>query len=443
MKYTQEEIIEKFKEILGEEYDYSKVEYKNTNIPVCIICPKHGEFWKTPGSIIYGKQKCQECSKEERLKKEKEKFLLAAKKIYGDKYDYSKVDYVNNSTKVTIVCPIHGDFQVTPSRHIHQKCGCQKCSYRLYTTKEWIDVANQIHKNKYDYSLIDEITTLKKKYPIRCKKCGNVFEMAWGNHIDLKQGCKYCNHRSYAYTTEDFIKKAKQVHGDKYDYSLVKYKNKKEKVKIICPIHGVFEQCPEKHINRKQGCPLCAKNKKVTMKDFSERAHFSHGTKYDYSKVQYEKIDDKVCIICPKHGEFWQSARSHINGCGCPMCREEGNMKEMELFNYIKENINEEVVCQYKEKWLDGQTLDIFIPKYNIAVEYQGIQHFKPIKYFGGKKKYEYTVMMDRRKFDKCKNNKVKLFYFTFEKNIPDKYFSDIYRNKELLLEEINRYANK
>ena len=104
--------------------------------------------------------------------------------------------------------------------------------------------------------------------------------------------------------TEEFIKKAKEVHGDKYDYSKVEYKKAIEKICIICPEHGEFWQIPTNHL-KGCGCPSCGGNKKYTLEIFIKKAREVHGDKYDYSKVDYKKASEKVCIICPKHGEFW------------------------------------------------------------------------------------------------------------------------------------------
>ena len=132
-------------------------------------------------------------------------------------------------------------------------------------------------------------------------------------------------------TTEDFIKKAKAIHGDKYDYSLVDYKNCKIKVKIICPVHGIFEQTPDKHLNDKNGCKKCA-NEKLREdrkdKDFIQKAKEVHGDKYDYSLVDYKNNQTKVKIICPIHGIFEQNAYYHINGGGCPECSRKKIKKE-------------------------------------------------------------------------------------------------------------------
>lgn len=125
-------------------------------------------------------------------------------------------------------------------------------------------------------------------------------------------------------TTEKFVARAKQKHGDKYDYSKVKYVNNRTKVCIICPEHGEFWQTPNIHL-RGADCPKCVGKGTISTEEFIARSYEVHGDKYDYSKVEYKTANAKVCIICPEHGEFWQTPRSHLRGAGCPSCS--GNKK--------------------------------------------------------------------------------------------------------------------
>lgn len=179
-------------------------------------------------------------------------FIQRAKEVHGDKYDYSLVEYVNNETKVKIICPIHGVFEQKPHDHL-QKCGCQKCNNHLsLTIEKFTQKANKIHNFKYNYNLVDYKNN-KTKVKIICPIHG-VFEQYPTHHLQ-GAGCKKCSN-VYKPNTEEFIQKAKEIHRDKYDYSLVDYKNAHTKVKIICPIHGKFDQAPAEHI-RGNGCPKC------------------------------------------------------------------------------------------------------------------------------------------------------------------------------------------
>ena len=130
-------------------------------------------------------------------------------------------------------------------------------------------------------------------------------------------------------TNKEFVDRAKEVHGDKYDYSKVEYTHSKKEVCIICPKHGEFWQTPTVHL-KGGNCPNCIKENKIN--DFLEQSKIIHNNKYDYSKVEYVDSTTKVCIICPKHGEFWQRPFSHINGNGCPMCKESLLEEEINSF---------------------------------------------------------------------------------------------------------------
>ena len=189
-----------------------------------------------------------------------EEFIKKAKEVHGEKYDYSKVKYINSKTPIIIICPKHGEIKQLPTLHLSGR-GCKKCSFENRSKKQ-------------------------------------------------------------AYTLEEFKKKASLKHKNKYDYSLVDfYKNNKQYIKIICPKHGIFEQRIDKHLQG-QGCPFCA-GKYITTEEFIRRAKEVHGEKYDYSLTVYQGTYNKVDIICKKHGVFKQVAHDHLSGYGCPLCGQE------------------------------------------------------------------------------------------------------------------------
>ena len=238
-------------------------------------------------------------------------FISKAIKIHGDKYEYSKVNYVNAKTKVSIICKTHGEFTQTPSNHL----------------------------NRYN-----------------CQKCANNFK---GN-------------------TETFIEKAKQIHGDRYDYSKVNYVNADTPVLIICKEHGEFTQIPDFHINRKCGCPKCSNNIKLDTQNFVEKAIKIHGNKYVYSKVNYINNYTNLIVICNKHGEFTQQPYVHLLEHGCPSCI---NKTEFKFYEKIKETYPT-IKRQYKVEWCKNKLYlpyDFVIEELNIIIEIDGEQHFKQI----------------------------------------------------------------
>ena len=126
MKITEKEWVERANKIHKGKYDYSKIIYKGSKEKVCIICPKHGEFWQEANSHLRG-CKCPKCSYEEQCYKDVNDFITKSNKIHNFKYDYSKVKYQNNNTKVCIICPEHGEFWQMP--YLHTKCsGCPCCA---------------------------------------------------------------------------------------------------------------------------------------------------------------------------------------------------------------------------------------------------------------------------------------------------------------------------
>ncbi len=270
-----------------------------------------------------------------------EKFIEQAKLIHGDKYDYSKVDYINCSSKVIIICKKHGEFQQIARCHL-KGAGCGKCAgIAKSNTKEFIEKATIIHGDKYDYSKVDYINS-KTKIIIICKLHGEFQQRP--NNILSGQGCIKCGIVLVANkkrkTLEDFIKKSRLVHGDKYDYSNVEYKCSNEKIIIICKIHGDFLQIPSDHYNG-HGCSKCYQSTLSerflqTTEEFIERSKKIHGDLYDYSKVNYKNSKKKVIIICKIHGEFQQIPTDHYNGHGCPKCSGVGKLTTEEFIERSK-----------------------------------------------------------------------------------------------------------
>jgi len=250
-----EQFIKKAKLIHGDKYDYSKVDYKNMNTKVIIICKEHEVFEQIPKNHLHGAG-CPKCGIISRTNKRKtpiKKFIEKCKEKYGDKYDYFKVNYINSNIKVIIICKEHGEFEQTPYCHLITN-GCCKClgNYKL-TTEEFIEKAKLMHQNKYDYSKVD-YKKYHTKVIIICKIHGE-FEQTPHYHL-ITNGCCKCSGIAKSNTIE-FIEKANLIHNNKYDYSKVDYKNCSLKVIIICKIHGEFEQRPNCHL-KGQGCFKCS-----------------------------------------------------------------------------------------------------------------------------------------------------------------------------------------
>jgi len=266
-------------------------------------------------------------------------FIEKAKKIHGNKYDYSLVKYEKNTIKVPILCIIHGQFFQTPNRHLlGQKC-TQCVVHKLkYDTITFIEKAKQVHNNKYNYSqTIFEGTD--KKIIVICNIHGQFLQKA-GDHLYGKR-CKSCTYdireanaketkSKFKYNTESFIAKAKEIHRGKYIYDKVIYEDYNKPVIIICPDHGEFEQQVKVHLHGKSGCFKCgceSRGPKTSLKTrhdlptFIKKARDVHGEKYNYDKVIYINSHTSVIIICPNHGEFKNLPIKHTTGTGCQKCQ--------------------------------------------------------------------------------------------------------------------------
>lgn len=281
-----------------------------------------------------------------------EQFVREANEIHHDKYNYSKVEYTNSKTKVCIICPEHGEFWQEANSHL-KGCGCPKCA-----------------KVRHSY-----------------------------NNVEL------------------FINESIKLHGDKFDYSKVDFSRKNDRIKIICPIHGWFETTPHIHLLGCD-CPKCVGIAKLSNEEFIEKSKSIHGNKYDYSKVDYKNNRTKVCIICPEHGEFWQTPHNHLIGQGCPKCKERKLEKEVRE-SLEKHNIKYIFQASKKDiKWIDNLRLDFYLPDYKVAIECQGEQHFIPVDFAGrgiewAKRQLKDSQKRDKKKFNICKKNNIELLYYT------------------------------
>ena len=232
-------------------------------------------------------------------------------------------------------------------------------------------------------------------------------------------------------TTEQFIKKAMLVHGNKYNYSKTIYgKNHLTKVIIICPYHGEFLQSPNGHLVG-DGCRKCfyeSKNpyhQRISQEEWINRSILMHRDLYDYSKVIYNRWLDKVTIICKKCGhQFLQLAYMHIAGRGCPKCKISHG--ELEIYKWLKEN-NIDFVWQYIFNDCVGiknkLKFDFYLPHLNIIIEFDGSQHEDPERFFNRfkmsselrRKRIENLMLCDIIKNQYCQINNINLIRIPYK----------------------------
>lgn len=287
-----------------------------------------------------------------------EEFIERARKVHGDRYDYSFVEYIGNQNKVKILCDKHKLFEQRPSAHM-MGMGCKKCA--------------------------DEADGKRRRG-----------------------------------TLEQFIEKSIKAHGNKYKYTKSVYIDSKTEICISCDNHGDFFQIPHHH-TRGHGCPRCSKynDYTITTKRFIEKAILVHGDTFDYSLTEYEGTNKKIIIICKKHKhKFSQTASNHLGGQGCPKCR--SSRGERAIRNFLKNN-NIKFDEQKKfETCINPKTgwklrFDFYLPDYDMLIEFDGEQHFKASDGFGGNKKLEYVKGMDFIKTNWCLDNYIKLLRIPYK----------------------------
>ena len=252
------------------------------------------------------------------------------KAVHGDRYDYSRVSFTTGHVKVTIGCGIHGDFEQSPYNHA-AGVGCPSCARKLRGLK---------------------------------KRSSN----------------------------DDFLKRLISIYGDKYDFSQMNFVKYAQKVKVICSVHGEFEILPV-NLLKGRGCVHCgaerrgrynkdydvspqsrvaARRIEEHAKDFIDRCRKAHGDKYDYSHTVYAGMRKKITVVCPKHGEFDQVAFKHLGvGQGCPSCATRVSKPETEIVDYLK-SLGVAVITQNRTL-IKPAELDIFLPEFNTAIEYNGL----------------------------------------------------------------------
>lgn len=474
LKFTTKDWINKAIKVHGNEFDYSKSEYKGSREKIKIICKTHGPFMQRASHHLEG-HKCKKCSKESE-RKTTDEFIKDSKKFHGDYYDYSKVVFNNIHENVEIICPIHGSFFQKPAKH-QKGQGCKKCTRgEVWDTESFKIKAKKVHKNKYDYSR-SLYTSTNNKLKIICNTCNHLFSQIPNSHL-RGTGCPNCANK--VPITEDMFKEIlKDIHSEKITL-ISSFTNKTNKVTVRCEEGHQWSTTPNHLIKRKQGCRKCYnQSRRMSDNQFKKVLKENHnGTivsleKYIQSKTKI-KVQCKKCekiypteprnvlrngchncanrrtpeefeiklkeihsneiialekykthrdYIKVKHkcGFIWNVQSGELirkNPVGCPLCASsKGNKKIQNIL--IKNNITFErekrfSTCKYK----NPMPFDFFIPQNKILIEFDGEQHFIAIDFWGGQKGLDERMVKDRIKDEWAKKNNYKLFRIKFDSNI-------------------------
>lgn len=437
-----EEMVRRSRAVHGDKYDYSQVKIKTVSDEVTIICPEHGPFQQRPINHYKMKQGCPKCGLIKlgmSIRSNTDEFIRKAREVHGDKYGYDCVNYVKNDIPVEIYCPVCKDYYLqTPGCHLAGH-GCTRCANnKPIGTEEFIRRAKEVWGDRYTYENTI-YTATKAKIIVTCRIHGDFPTTAYDF---LKgHGCRECAKETYGDSRrkeqEQFIEECRRVHGDKYDYSKVKYVNDKTPIIITCQIHGDFKQAPRNHLSG-QGCKWCKRDAqkelyKMGREAFIEKARKKHGDKYDYSKVVYVNNKTNVTVICPKHGPFEVAPQDHLQGMnGCPKCSTSKGEKRILLWleahniPYLwHKSVKSSLAPNKRKKFIP----DFQLPTMGgMIIEYNGDQHYRPRQKWGGEKQFKYQQTRDAALRRYCEEEKIHLL------EIP---YTDFDRIEEILEQEL------
>lgn len=414
----KEKFVKMAKNVHGSKYDYSLLPdvFKMTD-RVPIICAVHGEFMQIARNHVHAKQGCPVCGRlkaNEKMTDSFEEFLEKEKRVHGDKYEPIRESFTATKNKLKIRCKKCGKvFEQTGVMHLAGN-GCSFCNppHKKLTTEEFKERLAKTHPN---LEVLSEYISTNKPITVRCKIHDHTYTTT-PHRLVQGANCQKCydekRGNAIRKPVDKVLEDLRAVHGDKYEYPYIQeeYKNNKVDITVVCK-NGHITKASVNQLLSGHGCGKCADiengiNKRLTADEFIIRSNKKHNGKYNYPNIneEYSGYNSKVTVVCPVHGEFKQNAGIHLSGCGCPSCNESHLEHEMSL------------LIPYAERWkrfdwLGQQSLDFYLPDKNIAIECQGVQHFKPLKAFGGESAFSDCVKRDIRKNRLCKENGVKLIY--------------------------------
>lgn len=225
-------------------------------------------------------------------------------------------------------------------------------------------------------------------------------------------------------TTEQWIQQAKELHGDKFGYTNTVYSTAKAKLIIECPEHGPQEMLPQHHL-KGYGCGICGKKqinvsngRQLTQPQFLERISTISGL--SFNKTIYTTKRNKVIVTCNIHGDYTTTAEVLLKGCGCPKCKSSKGEEIVETWLLSKG------ISFIQQKTFEGcihikaLQFDFYLPDYNLCIEYDGKQHYKPVKFFGGYEGFRDTVIKDVIKNEYCEVNNINLLRIRYDQDIVE-----------------------
>jgi hypothetical protein len=321
--------------------------------------------------------------------------LEAIRQRFPAYMNYDKVDYKGANNPIVVTCPIHGDISIIPKNYLKTRYACPKCKdkspealisaeeskahlkelKRLATCESFIERSKEKYGRQFSYEQMRKtFVDVRTPHTLTCSIHGDI-ETKIRVHLDSKYGCKECGYgkmkrRKSKLTLQDMIAKAKKVHpNNHYDYSQTTFENIDTPIQIRCNRHDkVISTTWYYHINRGFGCKTCNRSGPVIpFKEIERRGNKYHKNKYTYDESTYVGTNHKMRIICPDHGEFWQTPNTH-NSCGCPKCVSYQSKLELEVLRFIEANYDGPIIQQDRE-CIEPYELDIYLPELKLAIE--------------------------------------------------------------------------
>ena len=376
-----------------------------------------------------------------------EKAQKANAKPNGEpKYIYDdKCIYINKRSDVTVLCPKHGYFNISAGNHLRGQ-GCKECGLEICRTVQ-LKTKEQFQKDldkKYNskYEIIGEYKGNKIETTFKCRRCGYEFKARPNDVMTGRRVCKQCYLETVKnkYAKDELISKFNEIHNNKYNYSILEdkiyYRN--DEIEVICPKHGKFKTSVSLHLNGR-GCYQCGMEKftqarTIGVDKFKERLN-EVNPNITFNEENYVDTNTPIYFTCLKCWYKFKRTPTNIFFVNptCPNCEGYKSKLEKLIYDFLSKNkINFEIYKRFD--WLGKKSLDFYLPDYSIAIECQGIQHFKPVEHFGGDKGFEETRTRDMDKRKLCEEHNIKIFYFS---KLGIDYPYKVYEDENLLLEDI------
>ena len=443
-------MIEKYRDRIvalhGTFYDYSNTVFKTLEDHIEVLCPLHGVFSLTLNTHLKSTakyNKCKFCVHLEKIKEEDKKYDLDLSNLSFN----SPTGLINDAILTNIRCKVH-DLVFNQGFATYSKGykGCPKCKSESQSNTMSSKNLNHLPKNSKlfkekvfnlfgdKYKVVGEYKGSKEPIEISCTTHGSFFEKPFV-FLSKRVGCPSC--LEVEDQTSIWIEKAKVIHGDKYDYSKSSYIASREDIHIICPLHGSFFPRANTHLNG-YGCKPCGtlvvqEKRKLPLAEVKERILLMFPS-YSCNFTSYTNQFEKLEIECPTHGVFLKDFKSLAIGVGCPSCVSKSN-PETEITTYLLDLgiSTSDIIRNSRPQWMEGKELDIYIPKFKLAIEYNGssFHHSSKSKYVDSFYSSRYKPSdYHFKKWKLCKDNDVTLLsiydFYWFQKQKQDIYKSKI-----------------